>query len=536
MHENLTEKQIEFCEFYSDPTALTECLIPENFNVPQSWPNCKCIVLRPYQFAMQNYSYHYAHDNALSQLENRRIQKGAGDLYSIGARNLGKSLFLWIDCIIQIIKKVKEGCIASFDADHLKKVTTVIASFCESHKYLQIFELRDSRKKSVTRQPFEVMTQHGSVFKGKNEKVEGDNPGVAFHGLHYDYLAYEEFSYASDEGTKKRIDSGNSLGYIERPSGIPDLCIGSPLGKILKDKKKKNWIWCLPQYCREDWTPEVEEKLAEEHGGKQSASYKLNVEAVTLEGAYGFWDMARLKEASLNKKRRIKTFEIGKDTYHQFQSKIHVDRPSTTEQVYIFADVGFGSAPTEIGIIFFDGKKYKYTYNITLYRLLQEEQAEIMKFLYNKLGGAFIAIDATSDEGAMFGHMTEINPEHLLKVKFNENIEVDFERDLETGEVILDKNGNPVMREMNTREWAFQELPKLMYSGVMDIPIDEKFLNQFTSTIAKQTKGNKIIYANKTSEDHLHSAFEVFAICRFFNEFKVLKNQRQNKRCYGVFN
>jgi len=90
MQEHLTESEIEFCEFYSDPTALTECLIPENFNVPQSWPNCKCLILRPYQFAMQNYSYMYAHDPLLSPLENRKILKGAGDLYSIGARNLGK--------------------------------------------------------------------------------------------------------------------------------------------------------------------------------------------------------------------------------------------------------------------------------------------------------------------------------------------------------------------------------------------------------------------------------------------------------------
>ena len=925
MQEHLTESEIEFCEFYSDPTALTECLIPENFNVPQSWPNCKCLILRPYQFAMQNYSYMYAHDPLLSPLENRKILKGAGDLYSIGARNLGKSLFLWIDNLITIIKGVKEGCIASFDALHLFKVTNVIASFSESHKFLKLFHLRNSRKKSVTRKPFEVNTQHGSVMKGVNEKVEGDNPGVAFHGLHYDSLSYEEFcvdgktqirwvdtngnihsdrivrfidsgdwknalvysynfnkqrielkkvvdifqktvkhygiwdlkfetfgntkyrrlitsqhqkiwtdsgykevediskndtfytfdyykltdvqkqitigtllgdacvsqkakgkclpsmhfvqgisqedyiqykkqcfsnlfqsfhrqknktgfnyqetswggktlhgttdtsidfneflyfkksgvdkktldikllekylseislafwvmddgqllgnkgktektkyirlntqgfnhqshlflqdvlknkfcldveirkenrfgkqyfvlqfdnkntlklidkikqyihptfyykiytkielcnliyknikpeftdlsldvkdllqpikllskdfvmrrtwkmhdievadnhnffaggtlisnSYASDAGTKKRVDSGNSIGYIERPSGIPDLCIGSPLGKILKSKKKKPWIWCLPQYIREDWTEEVEEKLADEHGGQQSVSYKLNVEAITLEGAYGFWDMARLKEASLKKKKRIKTFEVSKDNFHDFKSILHIERMAGAEQVFVCADMGFGSAPTEIIIIFFDGKKYKYEYNVSLYRLLQKEQAEVFRYLYEVLGSAFIAIDSTSDEGAMFGHLDDLPADHLLKVSFKENIEVGFERDPVTKVMLVDANNDPIFIKRHTRDWAFQELPKIMYSGIIEIPFDEKFLNQFTSTIAKQIHGKKTIYANKSSEDHLHSAFEVFAICRFKKQFDILKNVNQTQRCYGVFN
>jgi hypothetical protein len=308
------------------------------------------------------------------------------------------------------------------------------------------------------------------------------------------------------------------------------------MGKVLKDSRKKHWIWKLPQFVREDYSDEIHQKLAEEHGGEKSTSFRLNVEAITLEGAYGFWDMARLKEASLKKTRRIKCFEIDKETFADFSSRIHVDRLAGSEQCFIIADMGFGSAPTEIIILFFNGKKYIYSYNITLYRLVREEQAEIFNWLYNQLKGGFIGIDATSDDGETleYVHKLGVPRSHLLKVKLNENIETGFQRD-ESGEILFDKTGIPLMQLENSRQFAFQELEKLMYSGLMEIPYDEKFLNQFTSTIAKQTKGMKTIYENKSSADHVHSAFEIFAIVRFLKEFETIKGQKQSKRAYCSF-
>lgn len=537
MEVQISQKELEIAEHLCDPTSLTENLIPLNENAPQTWDeNADCIYLRPYQFVMQNYSYIYAYDPEKEPVENTRIKKSAGDLYSIGARNTGKSFFLKIDTILSVVHRIVQGCVASFDAKHLKKVADGIADYMESHSFLQIFHCRDTRKNTVRRDPLTISTEHGSLIKSVNEKVEGNNPGVGYHGLHYDTRWYEEYSYASKEGEEKTVDAVNSLGHIDRPSGIPDLCVGSPLGKILKDKSKRPWIWKLPQYVREDWNEQTEKERIEFYKGKNSAAYKLNVEAETIEGAFGFWDMARLKEASLNERRDIKFFEIGKDTYTLFDKMLIVERLVGAEQVFICADIGFGAAPTEIIIIFFNGKRYIYEYNISLFRLTQEEQAEILYFLYEKMGGAFISIDATSDEGVTldFVYKKGVPIEHLLKVKFNANIEVGFELD-EKDNPIIDKSGDTVMKMANTREWAFQELPQLMYSGKMDIPLDTKFLNQFTNTIMQKTKAGKPLYSCK-GENHLHSAFEVFAICRFINEFKTLKNNRRTQtRCYGVF-
>lgn len=536
MEVSLTEKELEFLEHYFDPTSLTENLIPENFNAPQTWDEeCECVYLYPYQMAMQNYSYMYAIDPRLNKKENFRKKKGAGDCYHIGSRDTGKSFFLKIDCLLTIIHKIREACIASFDFKHLKNVTDPIASFVEAHPFFEIFRLKDSRKKTVARSPFVVTTEHGSLIKAANEKVDSPDPGQAFHSLHYETLYYEEASYMSDEGTKKRVDSGSSIGHIERLSGIPDLRIGSPLTKLLQNPKKKNWIWRLPQYCKESWDNHTRALKVAEYEGENSAAYRLNVEAEIIEGAYGFWDIKRLKNKCFRQDRKIKFFEVSKDNFHKFKNMLMVDRLPGSEQVYICSDIGSSASPSEVIILFFDGEKYKYHYNISLFKLTQKEQAEVFYWLYYKLGSAFIALDSTNlDGGGIIDILFDmgIPADHLLKVRFNENIEVDFEKD-DNGNVEFDKAGRPVMKKVRTIDWAMQQLELLFYEGLIEVPIDEKFFKEFNGYIVKQT-GMKKVYGSTTT-DHLHQSFQCFGICRYFNSENPLKNMKQKKRCYGVF-
>ncbi|RLF57209.1 MAG: hypothetical protein DRN27_08210 [Thermoplasmata archaeon] len=522
----ITNDEIEFLENFYDCTAMTECLIPENLNIPQMWPNCKNVTIRNYQFAMQNYSYTIADDPELSIEEIFKLKKASGDLYSIGSRNTGKSFFLIIDVVLAFINNCKEGCVTSISSEKLVKVTNPICKFIEAHPFLKIFHLKKetTRAQTVKRDPLTLNGEHGAIILNVNEKSGEENPGVQFQGKHYDIRWSEEYSYSTKEGQEQAEDAEMSYGHIERPSGIPDLHVDSPLGKILNDKKLKQWLWKLPQMVREDWNDELEERKAKFYGGKLSPAYKLNVEAETLEGAFNFFDMGRLKDASYYKTGRIKTFEVGKESYEGFENIIHVEKLSGSEQCFITADIGTGSAPSEIIIIFYDGKHYKYTYNITLNRLLQHEQAEIFYWLYEQVGGAFIATDSTHDSGVIIEMLRKkgIDDEHLLNVKFNENIEVDFDRDKE-GNILLDGNNNPIMLQANTEAWSFSELEKIFYDGEYKMPPDAKFEEQISNIFSKRSKV-KTLYASR-GPNHLVQAFQVFGICRFFNRFNVLKQQ-----------
>lgn len=251
--EPLTAEEFEFLEAYHDPIALIECLIPENIKAPHLWSNedCKLVTLRPYQFAMQNYSYLYADDDSLKNKENFQRKKGAGDLINLAGRNEGKTFFLIIDAFLNLIHSTSsESCIASFDNKHLLKPCKVVANLINYHPFFQIFKRLGKKSVRFSGGGMEADTILGHLLLGKNEKVDEPDPGTDFHGLHYKTFWYEESSYMSKAGTEKRIDSGDSEGHIERLSGIPDIRIDSPLGKIILDPKKQNWICRLPQYVR----------------------------------------------------------------------------------------------------------------------------------------------------------------------------------------------------------------------------------------------------------------------------------------------
>ena len=447
------------------------------------------------------------------------------------------SFFLIIDVVLSFIKKCKEGCVASVTAEKLQKVTRPICKFIEAHKFCKIFHLRKetTRSKTVLKNPLTINSEHGCAILSVNEKIDSDDPGVLFHSKHYDIRWTEEAHYSTKEGQEKAEDAEMSYGHIERPSGIPDLCVDSPLEKFLKDKKMKNFIWRLPQYVRADWTEEIEERKAKKYNGRNSAGYLLNVEAKIMEGAFNFFDMARLKEKSFRKSGRVKFFEIGKESYAGFENRLHIERLAGSEQIYICADIGTGSAPTEIIIVFFDGKKYKYVYNISLYRLIQDEQAEIFYWLFEKLEGAFIAIDATHDGGVIIDMLRKkgIDSDYLLKVKFNENIDVDFKRDKDD-KPLMDNNNEPIMKQAYTETWSFSELEKILYSGEFESPLDPKFEEQFTNIICKRTKMRTLF--DSKAENHLVQAFQVFAICRFFNKFNILRREHKKaKRAYCSF-
>lgn len=538
MDAPLTQEEIEFMELFHDPVALFENLIPVNENAPHVWSDEEqCLVLYLYQIMMLNFCYLIEDDPELSNQKNFNKKKGAGDCFSIGSRNTGKSMTLKADGFFSWIHKFREACLASFDQKHLTKVTEPLASYLESHPIAQIFHLKHGASKGVSRKVpgLRAISEHGCLIEACNEKTDGNKPGEDFHSKHYEILWYEEADKMSKEGTEKRIDSGSSLGYIYRPSGIPDLRLGSPLTNLLKDKKNKRYIWRLPQYVRPDWSDEMREKRIQEYNGASSSAYKLNVEAEIMEGAEGFWDMARLKENCYSPSRRIKYFEVNKENYNRFKQNLIIERLPGAEQNFICTDLGYGGTASEVIILFYTNKKYKYIYNIPLFKLIPEEQIEVLYWIYEVLGGAFFGIDNTTDHGVVADGLVKkgVPSDQIVRVDFNSNIEVDFETDPKTGYILKDRNGQPIMKNAYTQHFAMQEMENLFYNGLMDIPQDEKFFEEFNGINVKMI-GNRPKFGSSTHDD-LHQSFQTFAICRYFNEFNKTKNQNLNqKRCWCV--
>lgn len=539
--EKLTEHEIEFMELLHDPNALIENLIPENVDAPHVWNDeCNCLRVYPYQFAMQNYSMMYADDFRLTAEQNFQKKIGAGTLYNISARNIGKSL-ISIDCDSTfdiIYMPNSETMLASFDDKHLKDRQDRIAQLVETHKFFQMYHL-DGQKKTVNRgNKFKIQTLNGYVMKGANEKVGTPQEGEQFHGIHAKVIRYDEASYMSEKGTQKRIDSVHPFGAIYRYAGIPDLRIGSPLGKILYDPKKKKWICRLPQCVRDDWNEETKQAKIEEFSGEESLGYKLNVSGELIEGAMGKFDIERIKAKCITQDKKVKVFEIGKSNFHNFQNLLSIDRVPC-DQIYICSDIGTTGSPSEIIILFAsvkDGKTFfKYRYNIPLFNLTTQQQAQVFKYIYDCLGTAFISLDCTNSDGRSIAdelNILGIPEEHITRCKFNSLMTVGFQY-LQDGKTVeRDNQGNPIEKQENTLDWANTQLENLWYGGLVEIPYDQKFLKEVTGYLEKIV-GNKKSYGSTTTDHHLQS-WQCFAIAQFSNEFKVLKNQNRKPRSLGV--
>lgn len=491
-----------------------------------------CIDVRLYQVPMLNFSYMYADDDKINPKENFRKKVAAGTCFNIGSRGIGKSfLFINMDAALATIYMPgDESCIASFDAKHLKNVTSKVALLVDSHKFFKMYHMKGA-KKAVSRDPHTILLSNGHLQKGVNENInDQEKCGEAFHSQHYKLLFYEESSYMSEEGTKKRVDSGHPFGHMQRLSGIPDLRIGSPLGAILTNPKNKNWIVRLPQYARADFDDETKAKLVQEYNGENSIAYKLNVLGEIIEGAMGFWDMERIRAKAYKEDRAIKTFEISKDNFHNFEQRVVIDR-LPCQKCFICGDIGQGASPTEVIIVFYDGIKYKVVYNITIYKLITEEQINVFKWIYDKLGGGYIGLDATGGYGEAIAEgllRKGIPAEHVIPVHFGSNITIDLQKDETTGRVILDRNGKPLIREENTMDFAMQRLEKFLYAGDLEVYQDEKFLKEFSGFIVRQT-GLRKSYGSTTT-DHLHQAYQVWGITQFLSEQKAGISNRGTTR------
>ena len=531
LYRKLTEEEIQFCECWYNPISMIECLIPENIKAPQVWsePDCEMLKLRNYQFAMVDYSYLFADDNKLNAKQNFQNKQGAGFLINVAARNLGKSLFLIIDAFLTLLHgEGDESCLSAFDFAHMKKIATPVAGLANHHPLFDLYRRKGKECVRFIGGGAEIDTVLGHVMYARNENINSPDPGTSFHSLHVKKFMTDEASYISEEGRKKMIDAISSEGCIERLAGIPDLRLGSPLGRMLRDESKRNWICGGPQYVREDWDATAKARAIEEYDGETSPMYKLNVLGDAIEGANSMFDMARIKENSYTTKRRVKQFEVGKETFYKFDKILVIDK-QPAEMSIIASDIGTTGSPSEICIFFGNNELLKWRYNISLYMLTTQEQAQVFKWLYDKLENVIISLDCTAGEGRSIADELEIlgvPKDRIIRVMFNSKMIIGFETN-DDQTVKYDDRGNPIYKLERTIDFAVMQLEKVLYHGLVEVPHSEKFLREFANYFSVMT-GTTRRYGS-TSTDHLLQSFQCMAVARFQTEFSNLtKPDNQN--------
>lgn len=530
MQEKLTNEEISFCEGLHDPVVLIENLIPLDLklnkpaNNPSKWDeNIPCISVRFYQNLFLSYEYLIADDDKLTPQQNFENRIKVGTNYLFCGRKIGKS-FIGLDCDILcdlILNDNYETCFASFDALHLRTRMEWVCRYVEDHPFLKLFHLR-SRKKTVNRGNYWILTENGHQIYSINENVKGKNVGAGYHQVHFQRFLYEENSYETADGYSKRIDSAGELGFIERLSGIPAFHKSSPAAKIFGDSEKNKYLVRLPEYVSPLWNDKTRKKRKKEYGGEETIGYRVNILAEIVQDAYSVYDMEKVRK-NFNDDKIIKHFEIGKETYPDFKSLLIVEGLKNSDKTYITADIGDSGAPTDIAIFFEVKGKYLYRYNITLNGLDHKEETEIFYWLFNKLGNAIIGLDCTEGKGrAIYRELALLIPQKYLSwVSFAEKLTVGFEKD-EDGEIIYLK-GDPKPKLEYNSEYSIQHLKELFYDNKFDLAQDDKLDTQIDGIVQIQS-ANRVVF-DSVCANHLHQAFQVFSITEWKHRFTIPDNK-----------
>jgi hypothetical protein len=311
-----------------------------------------------------------------------------------------------------------------------------------------------------------------------------------------------------------------------------------PVGEIFFDLKNKKKIINLPSYINPTWNDKKEADAIKEFGGKDSPGYQVQIDGKVIEGAESVFDIQRIRQTYIVDKKgigiTIKTFEVNKDSFFRYKEIVIVEKPINAEFLGIYADIGEGAAPSEYIIISQTNKIYKYIYRITTFQLSPEEEKEFVRYLINLLQPNIIGIDNTSGVGkALISDLRKDYPDNIIPVSFNENIDIDYEKD-KNNQYVKNKDGSYVFKQANMVDWSMQCLKDIFYSKKIQMYEDIKFDTQINNVIAGKTKQGKLLYGYKTA-NHLFQAFQVFAICDWLTEFKNIKPVQKRKPGMGSF-
>lgn len=337
------------------------------------------------------------------------------------------------------------------------------------------------------------------------------------------HRAYYPYSKVKLNGFKSQVDvydletttsSFVANGFIvHNCSGMTDFTPQSPAGQSYYSAENHKHVLNYPQYVSPYWDENEKKRRIEQYGGLTSIGYRVYVGGEVVEDGITAFDMQRVRHNAIYENKKLSNIEISKDRFKHFKNFMVVERPVNAERIFISADIGLNV--TEINIIMQVKDTYEYLYNITLNNLIDDEQADIFKYLASQLQANVIALDCGDGMGrAIYNELEKTIPhENLVWYAGTNKVNVGFALDKDGN--CLVENGKPVVKEEFMSEWAVKRLKDLLYSGNLIIPEDHKFITQLSKVVAMNA-GTRIVFKCISAQgDHLFDSFRVFAIAEW---------------------
>ena len=530
MIEKISEEDLIIFELLRNPVASTEILF-SNLGSLSEFDEDKFSEVRKYQWNYLSYDQLLFDNKELSEKEFFNLKKGMSQTYILGGRLTGKSLIgLIVDVVLALFHNTfHKGSVSSADAEKIKKVMEQVFVPLEFHPILKLLNIR------VIRNPYQAKTPSGTILESVNENVAGKNPGGNYHGRHDEKSWIEEASYQTNQIAHERLMAQSEMGIINHYTGMTTFAKESPMGKIFYDLKNECRIINLPSYVNHTWDADKEEAAIREFGGKSSSGYQVQIDGQVIENGESVYIIEKIRDTYLRDTNGtpipIKTFEINTNNFFRFKDIAIVDRPNNAEAIHIHMDIGEGGAPTEIIVLSKIKDVYKYIYNITTFKIAPDENEVVVRYLIETLKANVVGIDITSGGGkALFCNLAKDynkdNEEHIFGVSFNEKIAIGFKQD---------EKGNSTSEHVEEYivDWSIQRLKQIFYNSKIRCLYDLKLDAQMDGIIVMKS-GQRTVYGSKCA-NHLHQAFQVFAIIDWQTEFKNINPTQRRKLGGGSF-
>lgn len=527
MIEKISEEDLIIFELLRNPVASTEILF-SNLGSLSEFDEDKFSQVRKYQYNYLSYDQLLFDNGTYTEKEFFNLKKGMSETYILGGRLTGKSLIgLIVDVVLSLFHNTfHKGSVSSADAEKIKKVMEQVFVPLEFHPILKLLNIR------VIRNPYQAKTPNGTILESVNENVAGKNPGGNYHGRHDEKSWIEEASYQTNQIAHERLMAQSEMGIINHYTGMTTFAKESPMGKIFYNLKNENKLINFPSYVNHTWDAEKEDAAIREFGGKSSSGYQVQIDGQVIENGESVFIIEKIRDTYIRDAQGtplpIKTFEVNTNNFFRFKDIVIVDRPTNAESIHIHMDIGEGGCPTEIIILSKIKDIYKYLYNVTTFKIAPDENEIIVRYLIETLKANVVGIDITSGGGkALFCNLARDynkEEEHIFGVSFNEKIPVGFK---------LDDKGNATSEHLESFivDWSIQQLKQIFYNNKIRCLYDLKLDAQFSGVIVTQS-GQRTVYGNKT-QNHLFQAFQVFSICHWNTEFKLINPVQRKKLGFG---
>lgn len=528
MLERIDETELAIFSILHNPIAATEILFSDLGNLSE-FDEFKFSEVRKYQWDYLSWDMLLFDNKELSEQEFFKLQKGMSETYILGGRLTGKSLIgLIVDATLQLFHNTfRKGSVSSADAEKIKKVMEQIFVPLEFHPILKLLNIR------VIRNPYQAKTPSGTILESVNNNVAGKNPGGNYHGRHDFRNFEEEASYLTNQITHEKLMAQSELGCINHYTGMTTFAKESPMGKIFYDLKNEDRIINFPSYVNHTWNEEKEQAAIKEFGGKSSSGYQVQIDGQVIENGESVYIIEKIRDTYLRDANGtplpIKTFEINTNNFFRFKDIVIIDRPNNAESIHIHMDIGEGGAPTEIVVLSKIKDVYKYIYNITTFKIAPDENEVVVRYLIETLKANVVGIDITSGGGkALFCNLAKDynkeKEEHIFGVSFNEKIAIGFK---------MDEKGNSTSEHVEEYivDWSIQRLKHIFYNNKIRCLYDLKLDAQLDGIIVMKS-GQRTVYGSKCA-NHLHQAFQVFAIVDWQTEFKNINPTQRQKLGLG---